>query len=211
MSRCMMKKRSCPSSDMHPPRKIYRMMAGASVPPPPRRNSPSLPPRRNSPSPPPRRNSPSQERISVILKNSAYFKRQSKTYYRYDINTKIYYYNDPETKFQYQYDPQTKDHYYYDPITKHQYLYDLTTSNYRKVSSAASRVTIQHQASSIAPQVDTNNNNTNSNKCIVCEDNDYNCVLNCGHLVMCTECADQVDQCPMCRDPITKRKKIFKR
>lgn len=45
--------------------------------------------------------------------------------------------------------------------------------------------------------------------CAVCLDAEYNCVLNCGHMCMCMDCAKQVDRCPKCRASISSRLKVF--
>nr|VZI05098.1 unnamed protein product [Spirometra erinaceieuropaei] len=46
--------------------------------------------------------------------------------------------------------------------------------------------------------------------CRVCMDNPINCVFfPCGHTICCKECADRVDQCPVCRKSIELRHPCF--
>lgn len=46
-------------------------------------------------------------------------------------------------------------------------------------------------------------------ECVVCMDAKANVTFGCGHLCCCLACADQVDDCPSCRVPITRRTKTF--
>ena len=45
--------------------------------------------------------------------------------------------------------------------------------------------------------------------CVVCMDAAPNVVLDCGHLVLCGGCANQVTKCPMCRKIIVRRLKVY--
>jgi len=47
--------------------------------------------------------------------------------------------------------------------------------------------------------------------CKVCAENEVSVVLNCKHLVLCAECADEprMDRCPVCRAQILFKHKIF--
>jgi hypothetical protein len=47
-------------------------------------------------------------------------------------------------------------------------------------------------------------------KCTICYDNDREvCFLPCSHTVACFNCADQVENCPMCRQPIVEKKRVI--
>lgn len=45
--------------------------------------------------------------------------------------------------------------------------------------------------------------------CSICLSFPSDCTLGCGHLCMCTSCAESVSLCPLCRTPITIRIKTF--
>jgi prolyl-tRNA editing enzyme YbaK/EbsC (Cys-tRNA(Pro) deacylase) len=46
--------------------------------------------------------------------------------------------------------------------------------------------------------------------CIVCADRQIDCtLLPCGHRVMCVQCANRVDLCPIDREVITRKVKTF--
>lgn len=47
--------------------------------------------------------------------------------------------------------------------------------------------------------------------CSICFENELNCVLiPCWHICSCTECANKMPKCPICRRPIEKRQKVYK-
>ena len=47
-------------------------------------------------------------------------------------------------------------------------------------------------------------------KCTICLDNGRQvCFLPCKHTVTCGECAEAVDTCPVCRQPIAEKMRIF--
>jgi hypothetical protein len=47
-------------------------------------------------------------------------------------------------------------------------------------------------------------------KCTICYDNDREvCFLPCSHTVACFNCADQVENCPMCRRSIDEKKRVI--
>lgn len=47
-------------------------------------------------------------------------------------------------------------------------------------------------------------------ECVVCMTNTINCVfLPCGHLKTCMECAHKLNNCPICRQKIGTRQKVF--
>ncbi|CAG9462886.1 unnamed protein product [Pedinophyceae sp. YPF-701] len=47
-----------------------------------------------------------------------------------------------------------------------------------------------------------------ASKCAVCWAAQRAVALNCGH-VMCASCADKVGSCPLCREPITSRQRVY--
>ena len=47
------------------------------------------------------------------------------------------------------------------------------------------------------------------NKCIVCCDRVYDCLFNCGHLISCFGCAENLDKCPTCRTNIETKTKVY--
>ncbi|KNC50820.1 uncharacterized protein AMSG_06724 [Thecamonas trahens ATCC 50062] len=49
-----------------------------------------------------------------------------------------------------------------------------------------------------------------ANLCVVCMDNRIDVILlECGHVCACSECADSLDECPMCRANIVRAVKMF--
>ena len=52
------------------------------------------------------------------------------------------------------------------------------------------------------------NKNSTSYECPICIEIKSNVVFNCGHII-CSECQLPLDLCPICREPITTRIKIF--
>jgi hypothetical protein len=46
------------------------------------------------------------------------------------------------------------------------------------------------------------------NQCTICMDQECNCAINCGH-VFCMSCAEKLMKCPVCRQDIVNRLKIF--
>lgn len=44
--------------------------------------------------------------------------------------------------------------------------------------------------------------------CVVCCTNARDTFLNCGHLI-CRDCSARLQQCPMCRAPISTRSRAF--
>jgi len=52
------------------------------------------------------------------------------------------------------------------------------------------------------------NKNSISYECPICVEIKSNVVFNCGHII-CNECQIPLDLCPICREPITNRIKIF--
>lgn len=48
-------------------------------------------------------------------------------------------------------------------------------------------------------------------KCNICFENDVDCVfLECGHLCSCSTCGERLEECPMCRAPITRIVHVFR-
>jgi rubrerythrin len=52
------------------------------------------------------------------------------------------------------------------------------------------------------------NKNSTSYECPICIEIKSNIVFNCGHII-CNDCQIPLDLCPICREQITKRIKIF--
>jgi len=47
-------------------------------------------------------------------------------------------------------------------------------------------------------------------ECIVCLAAPRSVAFDCGHLCVCSNCAYNVDACPICREPVTERRRIFR-
>lgn len=48
-------------------------------------------------------------------------------------------------------------------------------------------------------------------QCKICMDNGIDCVLlECGHMVTCTNCGKQISDCPICRQHISRIVHVFK-
>jgi hypothetical protein len=45
--------------------------------------------------------------------------------------------------------------------------------------------------------------------CSMCLDADCNCRLSCGHCAFCSECAKQLQLCPLCRQPVVQMQTCF--
>ena len=46
--------------------------------------------------------------------------------------------------------------------------------------------------------------------CVACQDAPRGVLLRpCSHMCLCTECADGLNECPICREPITERLKVI--
>ena len=45
--------------------------------------------------------------------------------------------------------------------------------------------------------------------CVICLDEKRNCCIDCGHVSMCIKCSASINNCPICRKPITNKIKIF--
>ena len=48
-----------------------------------------------------------------------------------------------------------------------------------------------------------------ASECIVCLENTREVAFGCGHLCVCDGCSTVVGECPICRAPITERRRIF--
>jgi len=48
-----------------------------------------------------------------------------------------------------------------------------------------------------------------SRTCAICVDSEKNCRLGCGHVCCCSECAKELNNCPMCRKPVTHRETVY--
>jgi hypothetical protein len=50
------------------------------------------------------------------------------------------------------------------------------------------------------------------NSCIICMDKEIDCVfVECGHMISCSECSENVITCPFCRVKIYKCIKVYKK
>ena len=47
-------------------------------------------------------------------------------------------------------------------------------------------------------------------RCIICMDAPKSIAFSCGHLATCIECSRTIEECPVCRAPITQRLAIFR-
>lgn len=46
--------------------------------------------------------------------------------------------------------------------------------------------------------------------CVICLDGEANCLfLNCGHIKCCMDCAQYVEECPMCRVKLEDRRQKY--
>jgi len=59
-------------------------------------------------------------------------------------------------------------------------------------------------------QPSPSNNAGPSGECIVCLAAPRSVAFDCGHLCVCSNCAYNVDACPICREPVTERRRIFR-
>ena len=48
-----------------------------------------------------------------------------------------------------------------------------------------------------------------ASECIVCLEASREVAFGCGHLCVCDGCSTVVGECPICRAPITERRRIF--
>jgi hypothetical protein len=49
-----------------------------------------------------------------------------------------------------------------------------------------------------------------TNQCVVCWDKKRNTMnIGCGHLCLCEDCADRLDDCPICRAPMTQLTRVY--
>ncbi len=54
------------------------------------------------------------------------------------------------------------------------------------------------------------NSNSNTNSCVICLDQIPNMTfIPCGHLATCESCSSRVQDCPICREKIVNRQKVF--
>ena len=57
----------------------------------------------------------------------------------------------------------------------------------------------------------SNNNFEDRDLCKVCLDSTIDCVLlDCGHMCSCLECAEQMTECPICRNTVVQVTRVFK-
>jgi len=48
-----------------------------------------------------------------------------------------------------------------------------------------------------------------SSECVVCQDARPDCHTGCAHICMCMQCAASIDTCPIGREPVTQRVRVF--
>ena len=63
-------------------------------------------------------------------------------------------------------------------------------------------------AAATAAAATATNASASPQECGMCLDKPVDCVFDCGHLC-CFDCAEMIDNCHICRQPITKRKKVY--
>ena len=57
-----------------------------------------------------------------------------------------------------------------------------------------------------------NKKSSNDNSCIICMDNEIDCVfVECGHMIPCSECSESVITCPFCRVKVYRCIKVYKK
>ncbi|XP_033740288.1 E3 ubiquitin-protein ligase LRSAM1-like isoform X2 [Pecten maximus] len=67
-------------------------------------------------------------------------------------------------------------------------------------------------ASNESPLAAASSSSSSEKECVVCmEDGKHpNCVfVDCGHLVVCMDCGSRCNTCPVCREEIKQRIKVF--
>ena len=78
----------------------------------------------------------------------------------------------------------------------------------RKAEATAHR---QMMAQIVGESQDPEDEKEDENICKICFENTSNAVLlDCGHMCTCFECGSQLRQCPFCRKPIDRVKKIYR-
>eukprot|EP01061_Rhynchopus_euleeides_P033471 TRINITY_DN5611_c0_g1_i10.p1 TRINITY_DN5611_c0_g1~~TRINITY_DN5611_c0_g1_i10.p1 ORF type:complete len:403 (+),score=44.53 TRINITY_DN5611_c0_g1_i10:541-1749(+) len=87
---------------------------------------------------------------------------------------------------------------------------ELSSSDDDEVSEGEEAALLgEHAPTSPTATVDLDPEDPNT--CKICYDSVINCVLlDCGHMCVCMGCAKRLRNCPMCRNVIRKRKRIFK-
>jgi len=63
--------------------------------------------------------------------------------------------------------------------------------------------TLEEKIEDLKQQIET------ARTCVLCIDLEKNVKFNCGHVVACSECAKKISDCPVCREPITKRETVY--
>jgi len=71
------------------------------------------------------------------------------------------------------------------------------------------RKTIEEQKSLEEKMEDLKQQMETVRTCVLCIDRDKNIKFNCGHVVACSECAQKINDCPVCRQPITKKETVY--
>ncbi len=71
-----------------------------------------------------------------------------------------------------------------------------------------SRVPMNQRIYQDGIRIETSDSQTNS--CVICMDQKPNMTfIPCGHVATCESCSSQVQQCPICRQTITNKQKLF--
>ena len=50
---------------------------------------------------------------------------------------------------------------------------------------------------------------TSTNECVVCHERPLEVAFGCGHFCACDACARGLSKCPICRAPVTERRRIY--
>lgn len=69
---------------------------------------------------------------------------------------------------------------------------------------------VSNMQSKKCKEISTNDNNIYEKLCLICIEKERNSVFTpCGHLISCSNCADLLYKCPMCRKRIDNKIKIY--
>jgi len=66
-----------------------------------------------------------------------------------------------------------------------------------------------HENNASNPTDTVNSSDDPSKSCVVCSENYKIIAFQCGHKQTCSTCAHKLDKCPICRERITTRMRIF--
>lgn len=69
----------------------------------------------------------------------------------------------------------------------------------------------EKQASSSTHNAESRGCDTNSQECRICMEREINCVLlECGHMLTCVTCGRKLNECPVCRQNVTRCVRTFR-